>query len=263
MSEEENGVLPGEDSDARPGLEKAAPVAVGREHLKSVVESLIFVSDKPLPTLRIARIAHARKAEIEPLIAELAEEYRGRGIELVDVAGGWQFRSTAANAPFVRELVARRPVRLTRAQVEALAIIGYRQPVTRPEIDEIRGVDSGSALKVLLERGLVRILGRKDEPGRPLLYGTTTFFLEFFGLPSISDLPTLKEYTELSEESRALFARKTGEHIEEIADIAVETKTYTDEELEAVAATAQAEEAAAAAEERAVSDVPSAESDGE
>ena len=129
----------------------------------------------------------------------------------------------------MRELVARRPVRLTRAQLETLSIVSYRQPVTRPEVDEIRGVDSGSALKVLSERGLLRVLGRKDEPGRPLLYGTSKLFLEFFGLKSLGDLPTLKEFTELSEESRGIFERRMGEPLD----------------LAAVEAQAQAAEAAA------------------
>ena len=246
-AEDEDGTLPGEDTEERPGLEKAPPVSVGDEHLKGVIESLLFVSDKPLSVQRLAKIAHAPGKEIQKLLDVLMEEYRGRGIELVEVAGGFQFRSAAANAPFVRELVARKPVRLTRAQIETLAMIAYRQPITRPEVDEIRGVDSGSALKVLLEKQLVKIIGRKDEPGRPLLYGTTPYFLEFFGLASLSDLPTLKEYSELNEESRALFQRRTGEAIEDIADIEVEKREYTDEELEGVAAEQEPDELAARA----------------
>ncbi len=101
-----------------------------------------------------------------------------------------------------------KPVKLTRAQIETLSIVAYRQPITRPEIDDVRGVDSGSALKVLLERNLVRMIGRKDEPGRPLLYGTTTGFLEFFGLRSLRELPALREYTELSPESQATLLRE-------------------------------------------------------
>jgi len=130
---------------------------------------------------------------------------------LDEIAGGWLFRTSAQYAPFVRELSAERPVRLTRAQVETLAIAAYRQPVTRPEIDDIRGVDSGATLKLLLERDLVRILGKKDEPGRPLLYGTTTGFLQFFGLKSLKELPTLKEFTELSEESRLVAEAELGD----------------------------------------------------
>jgi segregation and condensation protein B len=134
---------------------------------------------------------------------------------LVEVAGGWVFRTGVEFAPFVRELTSQRPVRLTRAQVETLAIVAYRQPITRPEIDEIRGVDSGATLKLLLERDLVRILGKKDEPGRPILYGTTGAFLEFFGLRSLKDLPTLREFTELSEESRRVAEAELGEVLPE------------------------------------------------
>jgi segregation and condensation protein B len=108
-----------------------------------------------------------------------------------------------------------KPVRLTRAQVETLAIIAYRQPVTRPEIEDVRGVDGGAVLKLLLDRDLVRILGKKDEPGRPLLYGTTSHFLEFFGLKSLRDLPTLREFTELTDESKEVVERELGEVLPE------------------------------------------------
>ncbi len=210
---------PGMDTAERPGLEQARPTSVSEAHLKSVLESLIFVSDGPVPAKRLARIARSRTKDVERVVGELMSDYRGRGVELIEVAGGYQFRSAAANAPFVREIVQHRPVRLSRAQLETLAIAAYRQPLTRPELDEIRGVDSGSALKVLLERGLLKILGRREDAGRPLLYGTTPGFLEFFGMSTLEELPTLKEFSELSDESRALFARKTGEEIESIGDI--------------------------------------------
>jgi segregation and condensation protein B len=119
-------------------------------------------------------------------------------------------------APFVRELAGGKPVKLSRAQVETLAIAAYRQPITRPEIDEIRGVDSGATLKLLLERDLVRILGKKDEPGRPLLYGTTTHFLEFFNMKSLRDLPTLREFTELSDESRRVAEAELGDVLPDV-----------------------------------------------
>src|SRR5258705_6405200 len=100
---------------------------------------------------------------------------------------------------------------MTRAQLETLAIVAYRQPLTRPEVDDIRGVDSGPVLKTLLDRDLVRILGKKDEPGRPLLYGTAPSFLEFFGLKSLKDLPSLREFTELSDDSRRVYDREMSE----------------------------------------------------
>ena len=102
-------------------------------------------------------------------------------------------------------------MRLSRAALETLAIIAYRQPLTRPEVDDLRGVDCGGVLKLLLERGLVKIIGKKDEPGRPLLYGTTSAFLELFGLKSLRDLPTLRQFTELTEESQVVLDRFEAE----------------------------------------------------
>jgi segregation and condensation protein B len=229
------------DSDERPGLEKSPPIPASDKHLEAVIEALLFVSDRPLPLNRIARLAHTPSKDAAAIVEQLALHYRGRGIELVEVAGGFQFRSAASCAPFVRDLVAKKPVRLTRAQIETLSICAYRQPITRPEIDDIRGVDSGSALKVLVEKALVKILGRKDEPGRPLLYGTTPYFLEFFGLPSLGELPTLREYSELTDESRALFERKMGENIDTIGDIEIEKHHYTDDEIEAAERSARME----------------------
>lgn len=184
-----------------------------RSAIKRALESLIFVSERVVTAAQLARATKTRAVLVRELVAELCEDYADRGIELIEVNGGYQFRSAPASAAYVREFVAQKPVRLTRAQLETLALIAYRQPVTRPEIDDIRGVDSGSALRVLLERGLIKMLGRKDEPGRPLLYGTAPEFLEFFGLRSLHELPTLREFTELSQENRALFKRKTGEDV--------------------------------------------------
>ncbi len=188
---------------------------IDRERTKQALEALIFVSERIVTAAQLARAVKARAAVVRELIAELQQEYRGRGIELIEVGTGYQFRSAHACADYVREFVAQKPVRLTRAQLETLALIAYRQPITRPEIDEVRGVDSGSAMRVLLERNLIKMLGRKDEPGRPLLYGTSAYFLEFFSMRSLKDLPTLREFTDLSDENRALFKRKTGENVED------------------------------------------------
>lgn len=217
-------VLPHGDDDEGPGLEKAPLVSTGSAHLKAVIEALIFASDKPVTTAELAKAANAKAPDLKPLLSDLIEEYRGRGVELVEVSGGYQFRTSAIAAPFVRDYVSAKPVRLSRAQVETLSIVAYRQPVTRPEIDDIRGVDSGSALKILLDRGLLKILGKKEEAGRPLIYGTTAQFLEFFGLASLRDLPTLREFSELSDESKALFERRSGEPLGDIG--------ITHEELE-------------------------------
>lgn len=187
---------------------------VTRSHLKGLLEALVFASDHPQKAPDLAKAASAGVKEVRDLLAELKSEYHARGIQLDEVAGGWIFRTSSAYAPFVRDLTKQKPVRLSRAQVETLAILAYRQPVTRPEIDDIRGVDSGPVLKVLLERDLVRILGKKDEPGRPMIYGTTTAFLEFFGLKSLKDLPTLREFTELTEDSRRVAERELGEELD-------------------------------------------------
>jgi segregation and condensation protein B len=232
-----------------------ATAEVDRAALKRALESLIFVSDRIVTAAQLARAIKSRAAQVRELLAELREDYRGRGIELVEVSNGYQFRSSPASAAYVREFVAQKPVRLTRAQLETLALIAYRQPVTRPEIDEIRGVDSGSAMRVLLERGLIKMIGRKDEAGRPLLYGTAPDFLEFFGLRSLHELPTLREFTELSQENRALFKRKTGEEVEVAeAELAaaeeaareddVGSAHVSDEDLAALAAEGEAAEAA-------------------
>ncbi len=190
------------------------PLSQTSSVLKNVLESLIFVSDKPVSAKRLARSAHATIAEVQPLLDELVAEYQGRGVRLYFVAGGYQFRSAADSSEFVKTFVAPRPMRLTRAQLETLAIVAYRQPITRPEVDNVRGVDSGSALRMLAERSLIKILGRKDEPGRPLVYGTTARFLEFFGLSALQDLPTLQEFSDLTEEHKALFELKTGESVD-------------------------------------------------
>ncbi len=198
-----------EDSE----VEEASPIT--RSHLRGLLEALVFAADKPLKNGDLAKLASAPLVQVKELMNELHEHYSSRGVVLDQVAGGWMFRTSAQHAPFVRELTAERPVKLTRAQVETLAIAAYRQPITRPEIDEIRGVDSGATLKLLLERDLLRILGKKDEPGRPILYGTTTHFLEFFGLNSLRDLPTLREFTELSEGSRRIAEAELGEVLPE------------------------------------------------
>lgn len=172
------------------------------ERLKSIIESLLFASDKPLPLKRMQELTGERDmAPIRAAIEWLRADYADRGVVLHEVAGGFQFRTSPLNAYWVQQMVAGRPVRLSRAQLETLAILAYRQPMTRPEIDDIRGVDSGASLKSLLDRELIRVLGRKEEPGRPLIYGTSKHFLEFFNLADLKELPTLREFAELNDES--------------------------------------------------------------
>ena len=122
-----------------------------------------------------------------------------RGVVLEEVAGGYQLRTPKEHALYVRKLLAAKPPRLSRPLLETLAIIAYRQPVTRPEIEQLRGVDSGGVLETLLERRLVRIAGRKEAPGRPIMYATSAEFLEVFGLRDLDGLPDLEEFKELEE----------------------------------------------------------------
>lgn len=171
--------------------------------LRSAVESLIFSSELPLKIDTIREVlGEPDKGKIERVLEGLYEEYEGadHGFELVHVAEGYQFRTKSEYSEWIRKLRKTRAPRLSRSSMEVLAIIAYKQPIIRPEVEAIRGVDSASVLKTLLERKLIRILGRKDVPGRPIVYGTTREFLHFFGLRNLSDLPTLKEIEELHKE---------------------------------------------------------------
>lgn len=186
-------------AEAASDRETAAPPAAearASKRLRSILESLLFSTAEPLALGKLleALPGYEKRAVVRSL-AELGEEYARdeRGFRLQQVAGGFQLRTAPANAEFVKALLAQRPVRLTRASLETLAVIAYRQPVTRPEIEAIRGVDVDAVLTTLLERRLVRVLGRKDVVGRPLLYGTTAEFLETFGLKDLASLPTLEE----------------------------------------------------------------------
>ena len=200
---EEAASPPPETPAAPPDPQPDPPQPLSR--LQSILESLLFAADHPMTTVDLAALVDEPNVDvIEGALTLLGAEWSPRGIQLHPVAGGWQFRTSPQNATWVQKLVAQKPVRLTRPQLETLAICSYRQPITRPEIDEIRGVDSGGTLKTLLDRALIRILGKKEEAGRPLLYGTTKEFLEFFNLRDLKELPTLREFQELTEESRKI-----------------------------------------------------------
>jgi segregation and condensation protein B len=172
-----------------------APVDVD-ERLLGILESVLFAAGEPLNLARIAEIVPGpSRSELRDVIRELAAraERERRGIRLMEVAGGYQFRTDPAHAEWVRRLFQQKPWRLTRATLETLAIVAYKQPITRAEIEVIRGVDADSVLASLLSRKLIKIVGRKDVIGRPLLYGTTRQFLEVFGLRDLASLPALTE----------------------------------------------------------------------
>lgn len=171
-----------------------------REELKSVLESLLFVADGPVPAQRFAEVVDgANKDDISAALAELQNDLENsrRGLRLVEVAGGYQLRTAKANADFVKKFLGGRPARMSRAILETLAIIAYRQPITKAEIEAIRGVDADGVVNTLLERNLIRAVARKDVPGRPFLFGTTDDFLQLFNMRDLSQLPILKEADEI------------------------------------------------------------------
>ena len=166
------------------------------EKLKSIIESLLFVAEAPLSVDRIMSVVPtAARVDIRAALSELAEEYEARkgGIYLNEVAGGFQIRTRPENNEWVKRLIQPPPARLTKAALETLAIVAYNQPIIRSDVEHIRGVDCGGTLRTLLERKLIRVLGRKDIPGRPLIYATTKKFLEVFDLTDLKDLPSPKE----------------------------------------------------------------------
>jgi segregation and condensation protein B len=172
-----------------------------RDKIKSIIESLLFVAEGPQSVQRFCEVLDGVERNlICEIFAELRQELEegSRGIRLVEVAGGYQLRTAKANADWVKQFLGGRPARMGRATLETLAIIAYRQPITRAEIEAIRGVDVDGVVTTLLERDLIRAVARKDVPGRPFLYGTTPEFLQFFNLKDLSQLPTLKEMEEIS-----------------------------------------------------------------
>jgi segregation and condensation protein B len=164
--------------------------------IKPILEGVLFVSGTPTRLETLIEILpdlgpDAIRRGIQEIQADTNDD--SRGIELVEVAGGYQFRTKPRWADWINRMKKVKAVKLSRSALETLAIIAYRQPVIRPEIEQIRGADSGWVLRTLMEKGLVKMMGRKDLPGRPMIYGTTKAFLELFGLNAISDLPNLKE----------------------------------------------------------------------
>jgi segregation and condensation protein B len=170
------------------------------KNLKAIIESLLLVAATPLAVDRIqALLPEADSREIRAALQSLAAEYsqRNGGFVIREVAGGYQFRTQPQYREVIKRMLQPNPVRLSRAALETLAIIAYKQPIIRHEIEQIRGVDSGGILRMLLDRRLVRVLGRREIPGRPLIYATTKQFLELFDLKDLRDLPSPKEIEEL------------------------------------------------------------------
>ncbi|OGQ05409.1 MAG: SMC-Scp complex subunit ScpB [Deltaproteobacteria bacterium RIFCSPLOWO2_01_44_7] len=173
------------------------------KELKPILESLIFASEDPLSASGLTLIlqeAGVDKDQVELALKELAQEYNEnewRGLLLREVGGGYQFVTKPTFANWLQKLNVSKPKSLTQASLETLAIVAYRQPLVRSELEAIRGVDSGAVLKTLLERGFIKILGRREEAGQPLIYGTTQAFLELFHLNNLEELPSMKEIEQL------------------------------------------------------------------
>lgn len=176
--------------------------------LKGILEALLFVTAEPIPVTRfLALLGAVTKQDVDQALASLAQDYEqeGRGLQLAEVAGGYRIVTKAEFAPWLKRLEkVKSPSKLSRSALESLAIIAYKQPIVRAEVEQIRGVETSGVIRTLLERKLVRIVGRKEEPGRPIMYGTTKFFLEHFGLRDLSQLPPLREFKQLGESEQAM-----------------------------------------------------------
>lgn len=203
------------------------PDSLSRSHVRDViaaVEAVLFAAGRPVSVGNLCSILEEfDSAELRDAVNALQARYSGpgHGIELHEVAGGLIFRTRPEQKRYVLRARQKSPVRLSRAAMETLALVAYRQPVTRAEVEAIRGVDSSGTLRFLLERRLIRIQGRKAVPGRPLLYGTTRYFLELFQLKDLKSLPDSKELTELellSKGQLSLFQKEEESRVFEDAE---------------------------------------------
>ncbi len=169
--------------------------------IKRIVEALLFVSESPLSLAQLCQVMESNdRSAVKQALDELVEEYQQmeRSFELVRVAGGFSFRTKPGLAYWLRKLRKQQVTRLSKAALETLAIVAYKQPVLKAEVERIRGVEVGGILRTLMEKGLIRVAGRKDLPGKPLIYSTTRRFLEVFDLSDLKDLPTVEELENLA-----------------------------------------------------------------
>ena len=205
---EGDGGLEDAAKDAGAEVVDSQAEVIDQRELKAILEAVLFVSSEPVPVARLTSIlGKISKAEVVQALTMLAHDLGqdGRGIQLVQVAGGYRLVTKQEYGPWLKRMdKAKAAQKLSRSALESLAIIAYKQPLVRSEIEEIRGVETSGVLRTLLERKLVRIVGRKEVPGRPIMYGTTKFFLEHFGLQDLSQLPPLREFKELGESEQAL-----------------------------------------------------------
>jgi segregation and condensation protein B len=201
------------------------------DEAKSIIESVLFISGEPVSLDILKEILDLDKQDVERYLKELLSEYalKNSGLVLVEVAGGVQMVTNPDCAPWIKKLLATSmPTRLSQPSLETLAIIAYKQPIIKSEIEAIRGVNSDGVIRTLLERRQIKILGRKEVPGRPLLYGTTREFLQSFGLKDLSELPTLKEFQEMDTPEVSL-PEDEGELMENPVGMGEESVEYESE----------------------------------
>lgn len=201
------------------------------EQAQSIVESILFASDRPVSLASITEIfkgTNIKKAQVRELLNQLAVDYAGgtRGVSLEEVTGGYQLRTKIDNMKFLKGTVKARPFKLSGPALETLAIVAYKQPIIKSEIDQIRGVESGHLLRALMEKGLCNFEGKAENlPGRPMQYGTTRRFLEIFGLRNIKELPTLSQIDELlpegitEDEAKPTLSMVTDSLSEQVTDV--------------------------------------------
>ncbi len=170
------------------------------EETKKLVEALLFVAYEPLTDKKLADLAECDIKIIQEILADLQDKYADAGYQLSEIAEGWQFLTRPEFAPYIEKLYRPRTQQLSRASLETLAIVAYRQPVTRQDIENIRQVNVDGVVSNLLDKKLIKEVGRRDAPGRPILYGTTNSFLEFFGLSSIKELPPIDQFIVADEQ---------------------------------------------------------------
>ena len=192
-----------------------------KSDIKSAIESMLFVSGEPLALMELSNNLELKEKNVEEILSEMANEYedKSRGIRLISINGAYQLVTKSENSDFVQKLLKKNKKHsLSQASIESLAIIAYKQPITRIDIDEIRGVKSESAIARLIERGLIKDIGRLEVPGRPILYGTTDEFLRQFGLKTIKELPSLDLYSDEETQSSIDLLNKAIEDMEPEVD---------------------------------------------
>jgi len=206
------GLMPDEpESEIEQSLEanRATTSSLSEQELKGVLESLLYVSTEPLTVDKLTNILEGpSKAEVQVALRSLQTDYgvEGRGLQISELAGGYVMVTRPDCATWISKLQkARASAKVSRSAMETLAIIAYKQPIVRAEIEQIRGVETSGVIRTLLEQKLIRMVGRKDVPGRPILYGTSKLFLQRFGLRDLKDLPPLRQFKELGQEGLPFF----------------------------------------------------------